>query len=107
MSFRRDGRYEHRWKQWVAEHQAFLTGQCGLPLAIVGDREEWFHFLDHGFSRSVPLSKLTDIQREQFVSFLSDYEGSTSGPASAITLKSLARSLGGSRCDQELDPSAS
>lgn len=103
MSFRRDGRYEHRWKQWLLEHQAFLTGRCGLPLAIVSDREEWFHFLDHGFSRSVPSSSLTDSQREQLVSFLFEHEGTAFGPASAVTLQNLNRFLGSRQCNRGQD----
>jgi len=95
MTFRRDGRLEHRWKQWVEEHQAFLTEQCGLPLGVTRDRVEWFHFLDHGYSRSEPFSPLTDAQCEMLVLFLSQQVGEEFGPVSAIHLRNFECFLGG------------
>ena len=94
MSFKRDGRLEHRWKQWVKKHQRFLTHKCGLPLLIVNDREEWYHFLDHGFSREVDFSPLTDCQCTALVSFLSEHEGADFGPLSRMSLRSLCYFLG-------------
>lgn len=93
MGFRRDGRLEHRWKRWVKEHQTFLSEECGLPSEIIRDREEWFHFLDHSYSRSVEIPRLSGLQMERLVSFIEESEGSEFGPISSLTRFNFTRTL--------------
>jgi hypothetical protein len=91
MSYRKNSKRENSWKRWLKEHQAFLTEECGLPLAIVADREEWLHFLDHGFSRSVSCPRLDDRQWSLYLEFHREHEDSESAGISEGMLPILLR----------------
>lgn len=83
MGFRRDGRYERRWKVWCKANALFLTEECGVPLFVVTDRELWFHFLDHGieqpFESCFSVDDLSAQQYRKLCAFLSENDNEEFG----------------------------
>ncbi len=70
MSFRRDGRRSHRWKAWVRTNQEFLDTQCGLPVSVINDWEEWSYFLDHATPMTAHFPEPTAKQWKSLRDFL-------------------------------------
>ncbi len=37
------------WKKWLQTNRDFLVVDCGVPVHVVDDKNQWWHFLGHGY----------------------------------------------------------
>ena len=48
MSFQKDSRSTHLWKQWVNQNRQKLT-ELGIPTELFTNEKRWWYFLEHGY----------------------------------------------------------
>ena len=50
MSFRRDGKQSHQWRQWRIQHREELLAG-GVPDSVLITELRWLVFLEHGYDQ--------------------------------------------------------